>query len=154
MAYYCKLFAVTRGMELLKADPSGAETAKARDYLMNELADLEQMKAAMPEGTTKQDHATSVENFVASVFTRTDKEERTCETITKKIAVDFNRCSHFIMLLEIFDGVFDSAWDEKRKYCAYKAGNILKALKEGRQPQRGNPNDPNNTGEREIPEAP
>jgi len=41
-----------------------------------------------------------VENFVTSVFTNVDKEERTCETITKKNAQDFNRCSHFIMLLE------------------------------------------------------
>ena len=27
----------------------------------------------------------------------------------------------------------------------------MKALKAGEQPKRGNPNDPNNTGEREIP---
>eukprot|EP00356_Strombidium_inclinatum_P002390 CAMPEP_0170479604 /NCGR_PEP_ID=MMETSP0208-20121228/775_1 /TAXON_ID=197538 /ORGANISM="Strombidium inclinatum, Strain S3" /LENGTH=42 /DNA_ID= /DNA_START= /DNA_END= /DNA_ORIENTATION= len=28
---------------------------------------------------------------------------------------------------------------------------ILKALKNDEQPPRGNPNDPNNTGERELP---
>ena len=30
-------------------------------------------------------------------------------------------------------------WSERKKYCTYKAGTILKALKEGRQPERGNP---------------
>ena len=37
----------------------------------------------MPEGTVKADHRNNVENFVMSVFTNADKEERTCETVTK-----------------------------------------------------------------------
>jgi len=104
------------------------------------------MKKAMPEGTVKADHRNNIENFVMSVFTNADKEERTCETISKKHALDFNRCSHFIMLLSVFDDCYDDAWEEKRKYCVYKAGNIMKALKNGEQPPRGNPNDPENDG--------
>jgi hypothetical protein len=106
----------------------------------------------MPEGSVKADHANNVENFVAAMFTQTDKEERTDETITKKHAMLFNRASHFIMLLSIFDNVYDDAWEEKRKYCVFKAGTIMKALKEGKQPSRGNPNDPNNNGERQLPD--
>lgn len=53
MAYYCKLYAVQKGMELIKSDTSGADTSKAKAYLANELGDLEKMKALMPEGTTK-----------------------------------------------------------------------------------------------------
>lgn len=53
MAYYCKLYAVTKGMELIKSDTSGGDSSKAKAFLMGELADLEQMKALMPEGTTK-----------------------------------------------------------------------------------------------------
>lgn len=30
-------------------------------------------------------------------------------------------------------------WQQRRKYCAYKAGSILKALKNGEKPERGNP---------------
>lgn len=119
---------------------------------MSELQDLEAMKALMPEGTTKADHANSIENFVASVFTMADKEERTCETVSKKNAMDFNRCSHFIMLLTVFDNIFDSAWDDKRKYCVFKAGSILKCIKAGQQPPRGNPDDPANDGQRVIEE--
>jgi hypothetical protein len=114
------------------------------------MTDLENMKKAMPDGTTKADHRNNMENFVSAMFTATEKEERTCETVTKKIAIDFNRCSHFIMLLSVFDDTFDEAWEEKRKYCVFKAGMILKALKAGQQPTRGNPNDPQNDGQRQI----
>lgn len=131
MAYYCKLYAVQKGLEFIKNDTSGVDHSNAKKFLLNEMTDLEQMKKLMPEGTVKADHKNNVENFVASVFTNTDKEERTCETITKKIAMDFNRCSHFIMLLSIFDDCYDDAWEEKRKYCVFKAGTIMKALKAG-----------------------
>jgi hypothetical protein len=56
------------------------------------------------------------------------------------------------MLLSIFADIFDDGWEEKRKYCVYKAGTILKALKAGQQPPRGNPNDPENDGLRKTPE--
>ena len=36
-------------------------------------------------------------------------------------------------------GPFDQEWQEREKYCKYKAGTILKALKAGQQPERGNP---------------
>jgi GR25 family glycosyltransferase involved in LPS biosynthesis len=131
VAYYCKLYAVQKGLEIIKSDKSGADTANAKKFLLDEMSDLENMKKMMPEGTVKADHVNNVENFVMSVFANCDKEERTCETITKKHAQDFNRCSHFIMLLSIFDGCYDDAWEEKRKYCVYKAGTILKSLKMG-----------------------
>ena len=41
------------------------------------------MKKLLPEGTSKAEHAYMVENFVVSQFTMVDKEERTCETVTK-----------------------------------------------------------------------
>jgi hypothetical protein len=45
-------------------------------------------------------------------------------------------------LLSLF-GPLDPDWEEKRKYCVFKAGTIMKCLKEGKQPDfRGNPNDP------------
>lgn len=50
------------------------------------------------------------------------------------------------MLLSIFDNIYDDAWEEKRKYCVFKAGTILKSIKSGQQPPRGNPNDPENDG--------
>lgn len=52
------------------------------------------------------------------------------------------------MLISQFGDAYTDEWEERRKYCVFKAGTILKALKAGEQPPRGNPNDPNNTGER------
>ena len=98
------------------------------------------MKAAMGD-VAKEDLKVAVENFVLSVFASTDKEERTCETITKKNAMDFKRTGDFIMVLSLFsdDNELEQEWAERKKYCNYKAGTIMKALKAGEEPPRGNP---------------
>ena len=137
MAYHCKFFAVKRGLGLCAQSP-GEAADKAKAYLVQELGDLEAMKGKM--GDVKQeDLKFHVENFVMSVFAQTDKDERTCETITKKNAMDFKRTGDFIQLLGLFDDAMTDEWTERRKYCIYKAGTIMKALKEGVQPERGNP---------------
>jgi len=103
---------------------------KAKSFLVNELGDLEAMKAAM--GAVEQaDLKFHVENFVLSVFAQTDKEERTCETITRKNAADFKRTMDFIALLTLFDDAMTEEWEERKRYCMYKAGTIMKALKAG-----------------------
>lgn len=137
MAYHCKFYAVKKGLSLCSANP-GPMADKAKSFLVNELGDLEAMKAAMGE-VAQEDLKFHVENFVLSVFAQTDKEERTCETITKKNAMDFKRTKDFIELLELFDDAMTEEWQERRKYCVYKAGTIMKALKNGEQPERGNP---------------
>jgi len=105
---------------------------------MQELTDLETMKASMGE-VNQENLKVAVENFVLSVFAQTDKDERTCETITKKNAMDFKRTGDFIALLELFEGAMTDEWTERKKYCTYKAGTIMKAMKAGTQPERGNP---------------
>ena len=95
------------------------------------------MKASLG-GTPKEDHKYQVENFALSVFAKTDKEERTCEEVTKKNALDFKRCSDFISLLSLF-APMEPEWLEREKYCKYKAATILKCIKNGEVPPRGNP---------------
>lgn len=99
---------------------------------------MESLKAAMGD-VKNEDLKYHVENFVLSVFATTDKEERTCETITKKNAMDFKRTGDFISMLQLFDECYTEEWQERKKYCTYKAGTIMKALKNGEQPERGNP---------------
>ena len=41
-------------------------------------------------------------------------------------------------MLTLF-GHLSEEWAERAKYCKYKAGTILKALKNDEQPPRGNP---------------
>lgn len=55
-------------------------------FLVKEMGLLEEMKKNLPEGTSKEDHRYVVETFIASSFTNADKNERTCETVTKKNA--------------------------------------------------------------------
>lgn len=152
IAYYCQLHAVQNGLKIMKAQADLSPEQKK--FLMSEMETLEKMKAGLPEGTTKEEQRYVVEAFVTSTFTNADKDERTCETITKKNAQDFHFCGHMIALMAIFgqEAIEEGGWDEKRKYCQFKAATILKALKAGQQPPRGNPNDPNNTGEREMPQ--
>ena len=118
-----------QGLSACKAQP-GDEADKAKAYLINELGDLEAMKSAMGE-IDQKDLKFHVENFVLSVFAKADKEERTVETITKKNALDFKRAGDFIQILSMFEEVWTDEWQQRKKYCTYKAGTILKALKNG-----------------------
>jgi len=79
-----------------------------------------------------------VDNFLLSMFAKIDKEERTAPQITKNHALDFKRCSDFIAILTMF-GPLEPEWEERDKYCKFKAGIILKCLKSGEEPPRGNP---------------
>lgn len=137
VAYYCKLYAVTKGFELMKQNAQNPNIADVKAYLIGELKDLEVMKGALGQ-TTKEEHQPMVENFMLSVFAKIDKEERTAEKITKQHAIDFKKCSDLIAVLGMF-GPMESEWQEREKYCKFKAGIILKCLKNGEEPPRGNP---------------
>ena len=93
MSFYCKLYAVQKGYELMQKAPG--DTKAVKEYLIGEMNDLEKLKASMGD-TTKEDHKQQIDNFVLSVFAKTDKDERTCEQITKVNAMDFKRTGDFI----------------------------------------------------------
>ena len=150
MAYHCKFYYVQKGLELCKNNP-GPEADEAKSTLINSLGDLEQMKQAMGD-IQKEDLKYHVENFVLSVFAKADKEERTCETITKRNAMDFKRAGDFIQILSLFPDAWSDEWQEKKKYCVFKAGSIMKALKQGVQPERGNPFAPEEEKKDDVPD--
>ena len=76
VAYYCKLYAVQKGLEIVKNDTSGADKNPINKFLMGEMSDLETMKASLPEGTSKPEHRYVVENFTTSIFTNIDTTKR------------------------------------------------------------------------------
>jgi len=137
IAYYCKLFGVNKGFELMKANAGNPQANEVKTYLMGELKDLETMKSALG-GTTKEDHKPEVENFLLTVFAKADKEERSDPQVTKNHAISFKKCGDFIEIMSLF-GPMEQEWEEKLKYCKFKAGTILKCLKNGEEPPRGNP---------------
>ena len=56
VGYYCQLYGVQKGLEIVKTDTSGQDTGPIKKFLMGEMKTLEEMKKALPEGTTKDDH--------------------------------------------------------------------------------------------------
>jgi hypothetical protein len=70
VSYYCKIFAVQKGFEIIKSVTTVADTSKIQQFSMQELNDAEEMKKSgyLPEGTSKAVHAFIVENFVISLF--------------------------------------------------------------------------------------
>ena len=121
----------------MKQNAQSPQINEIKSFLMNELKDLESMKGAL--GTqTKEDHYPHVENFIMSMFAKIDKEDRTDPQITKNHALSFKRCGDFVQILSLF-GEMEPEWRERGKYCNFKAGIILKCLKNGEEPPRGNP---------------
>jgi len=114
-----------------------------KNYLIGEISDLEEMKKLIGQ-ISKEDMQVAVENFVLSVFAAADKDERTCPEVTKNQAISFKRAGDFIMVLTLFqsNGTLTEEWQKRQKYCVYKAGTIMKSLKAGEVPVRGNPFEP------------
>ena len=66
--------------------------------------------------------------------------------------MDFKRAGDFIQILSLFPDAWSDEWQEKKKYCVYKAGSIMKALKQGVQPERGNPFAPEEEKKDDVPD--
>ena len=54
VAYYCKLYAIQKGNEIVKNDTSGQDTSKIKAFLLNELTDLEAMKKKICQKVPKR----------------------------------------------------------------------------------------------------
>ncbi|CAO3668520.1 unnamed protein product [Rhizopus stolonifer] len=80
-----------------------------------------------------------VENFALKIFLNADNEDRAGKA-NKRTAKTFLAASIFLELLKTF-GELDSETEAKIKYAKWKATDITKALREGRQPQIGSPSD-------------
>ncbi|ODQ66280.1 DUF605-domain-containing protein [Nadsonia fulvescens var. elongata DSM 6958] len=138
MAYYCKLHAVQQiissGLHL--SDPSVA------NYTMLLLDDIEQLKKEDSVLTSENGRAilgdedvakAYVENFAYKIFVKADKAVHD-KTVTKQTAMAFMACATFLDLLDVFEGEVDEGNLEKKKYAKFQAMRIMKALKNGEDP--------------------
>mmetsp|Transcript_60256 Transcript_60256/g.68653 ORF Transcript_60256/g.68653 Transcript_60256/m.68653 type:complete len:338 (+) Transcript_60256:31-1044(+) len=136
VSYHCKLYILEKSISTMqgmqKTDP---QYSNVKNFVVSQMGDLETAKAGL-DLTNAKDH---MEMFCTAIFVNVDKEDRK-GTITRKTAVSFNSCSHFIETLGVF-GELEPDWEEKRKYCKWKAVDISRAFKEGREPKRGGPNE-------------
>lgn len=134
VAYYCRQYAVQQGI------PLSSKSAEAKMCLGSLLEDLEGEKAAM-DNFSREEAAFLCRKFATSIFDRADGEDR-MGMASKTTAKTFYAAANFLDILQQFyndgDDSVERADDRKRIiYAKWKATEILKALKEGREPTPG-----------------
>jgi vacuolar protein sorting-associated protein VTA1 len=134
VAYYCRQYAVHIGI------PLTGSSAAAKACLGHLLGSLEQEKPAM-DTFTREESAFLCRKFANQVFDKTDAEDRQGYA-DKNTAKAFYAAATFLEILQQFaddnDTSEETAEDKRRViYSKWKATEILKAIKEGRQPKPG-----------------
>ena len=134
VAYYCRQYAVQIGITL-------AKTPAAKVCLSELLGELEKEKVAMSNFTNKECYQVC-RAFAIKIFDKADEEDR-AGGAGKATARTFYAAATFLDLLKQFydNGVekSDETIEEEKKsfYSKWKATEILKAIKEGREPTPG-----------------
>ena len=134
VAYYCRQYAVVTGI------PLAGSSAAAKTCLGHLLENLEAEKPAM-DNFTREEAAFLSRKFAKRVFDKADGEDR-MGMANKNTAKTFYAAANFLQILEQFyddgDESEERADDRKRIiYAKWKATEILKAIKEGREPTPG-----------------
>lgn len=133
VAYYCRQYAVHSGIELATS-PAG------KSCLGSLLSNLEEEKEAMGAFTSDESKFLC-EKFANKIFEKADTEDRVGGA-TKNTAKTFYAAASFLEMLQQFykDDDESEEWAEIKKrsvYSKWKATEILKAIKEGREPTPG-----------------
>lgn len=134
VAYYCRQYAVHLGIPLAGAAPN------AKTCLAELLGDLEKEKPAM-DNFTRAEAAFLCRKFAEGVFEKADGEDRAGQA-SKVTAKTFYAAASFLQMLEQFadaDADAEQVAEDKKRivYSKWKSTEILKAIKEGRQPTPG-----------------
>jgi vacuolar protein sorting-associated protein VTA1 len=133
VAYYCRQYAVHTGIPL-------AKSPAAKQCLGNILGELEKEKAAM-SNFTRDESKYLCRKFADAIFDKADGEDR-LGMATKNTAKTFYAAASFYEILEQFyeEGEDSEEYQEEKKRCKFakwKATEILKAIREGREPTPG-----------------
>jgi vacuolar protein sorting-associated protein VTA1 len=133
VAYYCRQYAVHNGIAL--AQSPGGKTA-----LGGILNDLETEKVAMSAFNREESHYLC-RQFAEKVFNKADAEDR-AGAAGKSTAKTFYAAASFLEILQQFysddeEGEERAEIQKKVVYAKWKATDILKAMKEGREPTPG-----------------
>jgi vacuolar protein sorting-associated protein VTA1 len=152
VAYYCRQYAMERGLELRSQDP----TNQANEFLVSLMNHLEADKTKLETPPTKEMGQEIVTKFACDVFDKADSEDR-AGFADKNTARGFYAASIFFDILRQF-GEYETTVDTKRKYSKWKSAEIVKAIKEGRPIVPGGPDgvmpdqmDPPTNNEQPLP---
>ena len=133
VAYHCRQYAMELGIAL-RDRAADAEAATA--FLLGLMDALEHEKKALGD-VSREDGEQIVFQFASDVFARADAEDR-ARAATKNTARTFYAASVFFDALKQF-GERGEEVEEKTRYAKWKATEILKAIKEGREIVPGGP---------------
>jgi vacuolar protein sorting-associated protein VTA1 len=133
VAYYCRQFAVHAGIALATSDT-------AKNCLGEILGALEGEKEAM-DSFTWDEALFLCQAFADKIFYKADSEDRD-GAATRNTAKTFYAAASFLEIIEQFykDDDESEEFQEIKKravYAKWKATDILKAIKEGRDPTKG-----------------
>jgi vacuolar protein sorting-associated protein VTA1 len=139
VAYYCRQHAVQVGIPLVA-------TPQSRECLGAILNDLEKEKKAMSNFTKDEGYAVCRE-FAMKIFDRADAVDRAGKS-NKSTAKSFYAAASFLDVLTHFHSGSDTTAEEEKSndlleeekksfYAKWKATDILKALREGREIKPG-----------------
>ncbi|KAF8506783.1 Vta1 like-domain-containing protein [Russula emetica] len=138
ISYWCAYYAAQVGISLKAVSPPN------RTFLAALLTSLESLRSSVgsTDAITVESAASAyVENFALKVFASADNEDRH-GVPTRKTAKKFLAASTFFDVLNVFED--RGAWEahvEKTRYAKWRAADISKALREGRQPTPVSPSE-------------
>lgn len=144
VAYYCRLFAMERGLRI----PQKERTKTTNSILVSLMNQLEKDKKSLKLGPEDNLY---VEGFASNVFAKADKQDRAGRA-DLNTAKTFYAASIFFEVLTQF-GELAPDIEQKLKYAVWKAADIRKALKEGRNPEPGPPSGDNDNFEPPSPQT-
>jgi vacuolar protein sorting-associated protein VTA1 len=134
VAYHCRQYAVQLGIPI-------ASTAESKTCLSDILTILEQHRAKMGNFTKKEKYKIC-RDFALKIFDKADQQDRAGKS-DKSNARTFYAAASFLDILKQFQSEEeqegDEALEEQKKsfYAKWKATEILKAIKEGKEVKPG-----------------
>ncbi|KAI9444875.1 Vta1 like-domain-containing protein [Lactarius indigo] len=131
ICYWCAYYAAQVGISLKAVGPLN------RNFLAALLTMLESLRSTVGSSdavTVESASSAYVENFALRVFGSADSEDRR-GAATRKTAKKYLAAATFFEVLNVFEdrGPWE-AHEEKVRYSKWRAAEISKALREGRQP--------------------
>ncbi|KAG0004059.1 hypothetical protein BGZ80_008901 [Entomortierella chlamydospora] len=132
ISYYC---IVTTNYYAAKIAIPKAGQDNNRAFVMELLDTLEKQRKEIGDNEAISNDLVGyayIENFALKIFGKADDEDRAGQG-SQKTAKNFVAAANFLELLKVF-GEVDSEVEKKIKYSKWRAAEIVKAIRDGRQP--------------------
>jgi len=132
VAYYCRLYAMQKGMELDRKSPD------CRSYLQVLMNSLEQGKKQYKDNEAIQNEIVGqahLENYALKLFSHADTDDR-AGNFGKNVVKLFYTAGMLMDVLATF-GELSEEIEKSRKYAKWKAAYIHNCLKNGETPHAG-----------------